>query len=133
MRSRKSCVFTKILAFVLFTVLVGICLLSKGSNFTSYSEEELSFRGSTAQRLGKGDITKVEILDDLQEELCCDEEESIPSRLSMRFFQQFFLCLLLAGLFHVLIRNFLSISIYNCMLSTVIIDYIHKVDGKIRY
>lgn len=134
MRSRRLNIFTQILAFVLLIVLAGICLLSVENNpGISCSEESFSTQEDSMQKLRIGDIAKVEILDSFSETLRNDEEEAVFSRLFMRFFHQLFLILLLTKLLNSFSKNFSSVSMSNCMLSTVIVDYIHKVDGKIKY
>lgn len=159
MRSRRSCIVAVVLAVALFTVLTGSCLFSEGSSVFSFSGSSVSpfsgsdvifssgnsaisydssevylSQGDTTTKLHKKDISKVEILDECEEISEGEEEEELASsRLALRFFQQILLCLLLSGLFFALIRSFLYISIYNDTLCTIIIDYIHKVDGKIKY
>lgn len=136
MCSRRSRIFTEILAFILLMVLAGTCLPSGREIFiSSRSQEAFSTQEDTMQKLCIGDIAKIEILDNFGETLCDNEneEEAALSRLSIRFFLPFFLYLLAAGLFNVFIRNFLSTLMCSCMFHTVIINYIHKVDGKIKY
>lgn len=142
MCNRRTCISVKVLAFVLsivlFIALTGISLLLEADSAIPFcGAQESAFPSDTTQKLCVKGITKVEILDDfeevLEEDLCCDQEESIPSRISIHLFHLFFLCLLSIGLFHAITRNFLDISICNCILNTVIISYIHRSDGKIKY
>lgn len=133
MYSRKTDRLTKIMVFVLSVVLAGTCLLCAGSSAVSLCRgEESSILSDSVQKEQVKAISTTELQESLEAALDNGEEELLPSRSLARFLHRIISGLKLTGLSNLLTRNYLGNSDYQCTSSTVIISYIHHIDGKIK-
>ena len=84
------------------------------------------------QHISKSKVVKALDNFDCEEVLSYRTGRDTISRESLRLFRFAFSNLILRSFSNPLIRGFLSNSNYDCFSNTVIINYIHDIDGKIK-
>lgn len=135
MKSKKSRIFMEIIIIVLSIALTGSCLLYAGRNIassSSRSDSVLELDSMQKQHISKSKIVKALGDFDCEEVLSYRTGRNSISRESLRLFRFIFSNLIPRSFSNPLIRGFLSNSNYDCFSNTVIINYIHDIDGKIK-
>ncbi|MDY2629382.1 MAG: hypothetical protein SOW08_13910 [Lachnospiraceae bacterium] len=133
MRSSYSGVFKAMLVLILSVVLAGTCLLCAGDAFADCREEGFSFQSDSMQRQRVRTAAAAEELESFAETLRSRTEEEISDRIFTRMLRPVFQGLILAGLSNHITRGFLCESEKYHSPDTIVIDYIHSIDGKIKH
>ena len=114
----------------------SFCDMQTGTETVSAARADAP-QGSIAQpgekeKLRVKNITRAEILDSAEEDFLNELEEAASSRTSIRFSYRLFLYLVLAALLYALAGNIWDGFLSKCRYDAIIIDYIHRSDGKIK-